>query len=190
MISDLSLMAYERKLFLDNVLKIDEAFAQRFKEYGTFAEEKAKQGMELVRLQMRELFNKEWKQIVDSYNAMREHLQYYEKVAVTSRAQQLYLEQEVAQAQRYYKYTPQLSTDFVTDRTFIRDPSLKLEPEDYNEANSLIAAPFSFYGGYLQMTATGRDEFLKEPAGKKLAWYIKQLMLDRQSLLEDKASVE
>ena len=75
--------------------------------------------MELVRIQMTELFKKEWKHLVESYNSMREHLQYYEKIAIASRAQQMYLEQEITQAQRFYNYKPNINADFIIDKTVI-----------------------------------------------------------------------
>jgi len=40
--------------------------------------------MELVRIQLCELFNKEWKHIVDSYNSMHEQVQYYERLALAA----------------------------------------------------------------------------------------------------------
>jgi hypothetical protein len=57
-------------------------------------------------------------------------------------------------------------------------------------ANALISAPFDFYGGYLQMSTYGKDNFLKEPAARKLAWYVKQLVYDRQLTMEDKVAIE
>jgi len=79
---------------------------------------------------------------------------------------------------------------FISDHSFIRDVGLKLELEDYEKANTLISSPFGFYGGHLQMTAQGKDDFLKDQATKKLVYYFKQMQLDRAALIEDKTAVE
>lgn len=68
MISDLSLLAFERNQFIMKLEKLDKAFQQRLKDHQFLALEKAKEGMELVKMQMTELFKVEWEKLVYNFN--------------------------------------------------------------------------------------------------------------------------
>lgn len=74
MITDLALIQFERNQFMKTIKKMEESFNQRLVDYKRYAEEKAKEGMEIVRIQMTELFKKEWSVILDDFHKCRDFL--------------------------------------------------------------------------------------------------------------------
>ena len=53
----------------------------------------------------------------------------------------------------------------------------------------MLEKPFAFYGGYLQLASTKRDDFLHQKFVEKLLNIIKQLRYENQKILEDKEAV-
>ena len=70
-VSDLQIIAHERNTFVKKLEQLDSAFTQRLKDFKRVAEIKAKEGLELVKIQMTELFKKEWEHLVTDFNRMR-----------------------------------------------------------------------------------------------------------------------
>ena len=66
--------------------KLDNAFQQRLKDHQFLALEKAKEGMELVKMQMTELFKLEWEKLVYNFNQMRIILQNCERAAIAAQS--------------------------------------------------------------------------------------------------------
>jgi len=93
-ISSLGLIAFERKKFLKSIQAIENRFQRRLKQMSKLATDKAKQGVELIVKQCRQLFKFEWHHILKQYKRMRNALYTAEHSLFLSEAQKAYLEVE------------------------------------------------------------------------------------------------
>lgn len=84
MITDLTLIQYERECFLKTIKQMEKSFNHRLEDYQIYAEGKAKEGMEIVRLQMAELFKKEWVSFIKDFNIIKKAFQNSEIARLTS----------------------------------------------------------------------------------------------------------
>lgn len=96
-ISQLGLVAYERKKFLKTIQIIEDKFQRRVNQINKVAKSKARQGIDLIMKQCSKLFKDEWISVVGQYNEMRDGLYTAELELFLSEGQKHYMETEQAE---------------------------------------------------------------------------------------------
>ena len=134
-------------------------------------------------------FRKEWEDLLDKYNKMRESVFKAESKYLLSEAQKYYLESEASASQRYYNLARDYKIDWVEDYEY--DPEKhEIHPDVISQLNSVLDVPFSFYGGFIQLGQYKKDTIVESLTVKKLLHIISDMKREREEMITEREMIQ
>lgn len=147
--SILGIVAYERDKFAKTLKTMQNAYGVRLRDMNTLCKVRLAEGIKRVEMEMKDLFKREFRHIIEQHNALRSAL--YNSNQDVLHWQERFVEQtnRVCELQRHIKYDYDESQKQLLMRDWDEEHEISPTAQEIEQANQLLQIPFSFYGGYV-----------------------------------------
>eukprot|EP00347_Sterkiella_histriomuscorum_P009499 403340982 len=174
-ISDLGLMAFERKQFIKSLHKLKKAFQIQFRQVQFMSKIKCKEVVEQMFETISQLFAGEVKEVVDQYSQMKKQSEQMQKDLKRMTQICKTQEEQIIFRDRHYEVIPCKFLDLFEDPSIFaphnhQNPNnlskFKLTEQDIADHNSILKEPLEFYSGYMQISMNSKDEIIESELTK------------------------
>ena len=177
-ISSLGILAYERKSFINALIRLKNAFKVKIKNTEFVSQLNAKEAVQQMFGTISHLFNDEIKQMITQYDSMIKSWTSIQKDNSHISKISKWQEEQILIRDRLYEVIPLKFIELINDFEVIQqkvnreraDPDLTIE--EIASHNSLLKEPLGFYSGYIQLSMNTKDEIMESLLTEK---YLKSM---------------